>query len=79
MSGGERSRRPNDDEVLLGMQSMKPSSSSQMFHPPTSSMIDANKWVMNAGPSVQHLPRGGQMAPFAHQLASNKIRDNNVG
>ncbi|XP_050882999.1 protein TIFY 8 isoform X1 [Lathyrus oleraceus] len=79
VSGGERSRRPNDDEVLLGMQSMKPSSSSQMFHPPTSSMIDANKWVMNAGPSVQHLPRGGQMAPFAHQLASNKIRDNNVG
>lgn len=79
MSGGERSRRPNDDEVLLGMQSMKPSSSSQMFHPPTSSMIDANKWVMNAGPSMQHLPRGGQMAPFAHQLASNKIRDNNVG
>ncbi|CAI8599694.1 unnamed protein product [Vicia faba] len=83
VSGGERSRRPNDDEVLLGMQSMKPSSSSQIFHPPTSSMIDANKWdrsiLMNASPSMQNLPRGGQMTPFAHQLASNKIRDTNTG
>ncbi|XP_058780977.1 protein TIFY 8 isoform X2 [Vicia villosa] len=83
VSGGERSRRPNDDEVLLGMQSMKPSSSSQIFHPPTSTMIDGNKWdrsiLMNAGPSMQHIPRGGQMAPFAHQLASNKIRDTNAG
>lgn len=82
-SGGERSRRPNDDEVLLGMQSMKPSSSSQIFHPPANTKIDANKWersiLMNAGPSMQHPPRGGQLTPFAHQLASNKLRDTIAG
>ncbi|XP_039687823.1 protein TIFY 8 isoform X2 [Medicago truncatula] len=82
-SGGERSRRPNDDEVLLGMQSMKPSSSSQIFHAPANTKIDANKWersiLMNAGPSMQHPPRGGQLTPFAHQLASNKLRDTIVG
>ncbi|CAJ2643457.1 unnamed protein product [Trifolium pratense] len=82
-SGGERSRRPNDDEVLLSMQSMKPSSSSQIFHPPANTKFDANKWersiLMNAGPSVQHPLRGGQLTPFAHQLASNKIRDANAG
>ncbi|KAK2392194.1 hypothetical protein P8452_29140 [Trifolium repens] len=82
-SGGERSRRPNDDDVLLSMQSMKPSSSSQIFHPPANTKFDANKWersiLMNAGPSVQHPLRGGQLTPFAHQLASNKIRDANAG
>lgn len=82
--GGERSRRPNDDEVLHAMQSMKPSSSSQIFHPPSTTKLDANKWersiLTNIGPSMQHPPRGGQlMTPLAHQLASNKIRDTNAG
>ncbi|CAJ1973763.1 unnamed protein product [Sphenostylis stenocarpa] len=81
-AGGDRSRRPNDDEVLLGMQSMKPSSS-QIFQPPSSTKIDANKWersiLMNVGPSMQHPPRGGQLAPFVHQMASSKIRDINAG
>ncbi|KAL2346801.1 hypothetical protein Fmac_000801 [Flemingia macrophylla] len=81
-AGGERSRRPNDDEVLLGMQSMKPSSS-QIFQPPNSTKIDANKWersiLMNVGPSVQHPPRGGQLAPFVHQMASSKVRDTSAG
>lgn len=65
------------------MQSMKPSSSSQIFHAPANTKIDANKWersiLMNAGPSMQHPPRGGQLTPFAHQLASNKLRDTIVG
>lgn len=81
-AGGERPRRPNDDAVLLGMQSMKPSSS-QIFQPPTSTKIDANKWersiLMNVGPSMQHPPRGVQLAPFVHQMASSKIRDSNAG
>ncbi|KHN16492.1 Protein TIFY 8 [Glycine soja] len=81
-AGGERPRRPNDDAVLLGMQSMKPSSS-QIFQPPTSTKIDANKWersiLMNVGPSMQHPPRGVQLAPFVHQMASSKIRDTNAG
>ncbi|XP_061346236.1 protein TIFY 8-like isoform X2 [Gastrolobium bilobum] len=82
-AGGERSRRANDDEVLLGMQSPKPTSASQIFQPPTSSKIDANKWersiLMNVGPSMHHPPRGGQLTPFVHQIASNKIRDTNAG
>ncbi|XP_027355789.1 protein TIFY 8 isoform X2 [Abrus precatorius] len=81
-AGGERSRRHNDDEVLLGMQSMKPSSS-QLFQPPTNTKIDASKWersiLMNVGPSMPHAPRGGQLAPFVHQIASSKIRDTNAG
>ena len=80
-AGGDRSRRPSDDEVLLGMQSMK--QSSQIFQPPSSSKIDANKWersiLMNVGPSMQHPPRGGQLAPFVHQMASSKMRDTNAG
>lgn len=81
-AAGDRSRRPNDEDVLLGMQSMK-QSSSQIFQPPTSAKIDANKWersiLMNVGPSMQYPPRGGQLAPFVHQMASSKIRDTNAG
>ncbi|BAT78214.1 hypothetical protein LR48_Vigan04g213500 [Vigna angularis] len=81
-AAGDRSRRPNDEEMLLGMQSMK-QSSSQIFQPPTSTKIDANKWersiLMNVGPSMQYPPRGGQLAPFVHQMASSKIRDTNAG
>ncbi|CAL0327228.1 unnamed protein product [Lupinus luteus] len=81
--GGDRLRRPNDDEVLLGMQSTKPTFASQMFQPLTSTKVDANKWersiLMNTGPSVHHPPRGGQLTPFVHQLASNKIKDANAG
>ncbi|XP_019437691.1 PREDICTED: protein TIFY 8-like isoform X2 [Lupinus angustifolius] len=81
--GGDRLRRPNDDEVLLGMQSTKPTVASQIFQPLTGTKVDANKWersiLMNAGPSVQHPPRGGQLTPFVHQLASNKIRDSHAG
>lgn len=81
-TGGDRLRRPNyDDEVFLGMQSLKPGSGSQMFQPPTGTKIDANKWeksiVMNVGPcSMQNPPHhGGQLTPFIHQITSNKIRD----
>lgn len=65
------------------MQSMKPSSASQIFQPPSNAKIDASKWersiLMNVGPSMQHPPRGGQLTPFGHQMASNKIRDINAG
>ena len=80
-AGGEKLRRPNDDEALLGMQSLKPTSAS-LFQPPTSSKVDANKWersfLMKIGPSMQHPPRGGQLTPFVHQIASNKMRDSNA-
>ncbi|KAF7830237.1 Protein TIFY 8 [Senna tora] len=82
-AGGERQRRSNDDNVFLGMQPMKPTSASHIYQPPTGTKIDVNKWersiLMNAGPSIQHAPRGGQLAPFVHQIASNKIRDTNAG
>ncbi|XP_057434538.1 protein TIFY 8 isoform X2 [Lotus japonicus] len=82
-AGGDKSRRPNDDDGLLGMPSLKPSSASQIFQPPTSTRIDASKWersiLMNIGSSVQHPLRGGQLTPYAHQMASNRIRDTNAG
>ncbi|KAJ1438232.1 Tify domain [Sesbania bispinosa] len=78
-AGGDRHRRPSDEEVFLGMQSLKPGSSSQTFQPLTGTKIDANKWeqsiLMNVGPSMQHPPRGGQLTPFMHQITSNKMRD----
>ncbi|CAL0319180.1 unnamed protein product [Lupinus luteus] len=75
--GGERVRRPNDDEVLLGMQSTKPSSASQMFQPPTGTKVDASKRERSI--LVQHPQHGGQMTPFVHQITSNKLRDANAG
>ncbi|KAI4337367.1 hypothetical protein L6164_015794 [Bauhinia variegata] len=82
-AGGERHRRSNDDEVFMGMQPLKPTSASQMFQHPSGTKIDANKWersvLMNVAPSMQHPPRGGQLAPFVHQIGSNKIRDTNAG
>ncbi|XP_019416511.1 PREDICTED: protein TIFY 8-like isoform X2 [Lupinus angustifolius] len=62
--GGERVRRPNDDEVLLGMQSMKPTSASQ-------------KWERSI--LIQHPQHGGQITPFVHQKTSNKLRDASAG
>ncbi|KAF7817214.1 protein TIFY 8-like isoform X2 [Senna tora] len=82
-AGGEHHRRSVDDEMFLGMQPLKATSASQIFQPPAGTKIDSNKWersvIMNAGPSVQHPPRGGQLTPFMHQIASNKIRDPNIG
>ncbi|XP_028802374.1 protein TIFY 8 isoform X2 [Neltuma alba] len=82
-AGGELHRRSNDDEVFLGMQSLKPTSASQIFQPLAGTKFDSNRWersvVMNAGPSMQHPPRGAQLTPFAHQIASNKVRETNIG
>lgn len=82
-AGGEQHRGSNDDEVFLGMQPMKPTSVSQMFQLPAGTKIDANKWersiVLNPDPSMQHPPLGAQLTPFMHQIASNKIRDPNIG
>nr|AGV54767.1 TIFY protein [Phaseolus vulgaris] len=79
-AGGDRSRRPSEDEVLLGMQSMK-QSSPKIFQPPSSSKMDAHKWersiLRNVGP-LQHPPRGRQLTPFAPK-ASAKIRGTNAG
>ncbi|XP_061359599.1 protein TIFY 8-like [Gastrolobium bilobum] len=82
-AGGERLRRSNDDEVFLGIQSLKPTSGSQIFQPPSNTKIDASKWeqsiLMNVGPCMQHPPHGAQLTPFVHQITSNKMRDTNAG
>ncbi|RDX75524.1 Protein TIFY 8, partial [Mucuna pruriens] len=82
-AGVDRLRRPNDDEVFLGMQSLKPTSGSQLLQPPTGTKSDANKWeqsvLMNVGPSKLHPPCGGQLMPFMDQITSHKMRDTNAG
>ncbi|XVE63553.1 hypothetical protein DITRI_Ditri07aG0029500 [Diplodiscus trichospermus] len=83
-AGGERPRRSNDDEVLLGMQSMKPSSGSLVLQPPSGSRLEgsASKWersVPMIGSAVQYTSRGGHFVPFVHQVSSNRFKDTNVG
>ncbi|KAI4316270.1 hypothetical protein L6164_024267 [Bauhinia variegata] len=77
-AGGERHRRSNDDEVFIGVQPLKSTSASQMFQPPSSTKWERSV-LMNVAPSMQHPPRGGQLASFVHQMGSNKIRDTNAG
>ncbi|XP_054789160.1 protein TIFY 8-like isoform X2 [Prosopis cineraria] len=82
-AGGEHHRRSNDDEVFLGTQSQKPTSASQIFQPLTGTKLDANRWersvIMNVGPSMHHPPHGAPLTPVVHQIASNKVRDANIG
>ncbi|XP_021276114.1 protein TIFY 8 isoform X2 [Herrania umbratica] len=83
-AGGERSRRSNEDEVFVGMQSMRPSSASLILQPPTGSRPEGNasKWersVPMIGSAVQYGPRGGHFVPFVHQASSHRFKDTNVG
>ncbi|KAE8713966.1 Protein TIFY 8 [Hibiscus syriacus] len=79
-SGGDRPRRSNEDDVFLGMKSMRHSSTSLILHPPTVSSLegDATKWERSVPSAVQYASRGGHFAPFVHQ-ASNRFKDSNVG
>ncbi|XWS27172.1 hypothetical protein CRYUN_Cryun26dG0092200 [Craigia yunnanensis] len=83
-TGGEQPRRSNEDEVFLGMQSMRPSSASLILQPPTGSRLEgsASKWersVPMIGSAVQYAPRGGNFVPFVHQVSSSRFKDTNVG
>ncbi|KAJ0031809.1 hypothetical protein Pint_12743 [Pistacia integerrima] len=84
-AGGERTRRSNDDEVLCGMQQLRPTSASLILQPSASSRMDPNvsRWErtipINAGPAVQYHPRGGQLVPFMHQVVPNRFKDVNAG
>ncbi|XVE98538.1 hypothetical protein REPUB_Repub03eG0114400 [Reevesia pubescens] len=83
-AGGERPRRSNEDEVFLGMQSMRPSSASLILQPPSGSRLESNasKWersVPMIGSAVQYPSRGGLFVPFVHQVSSNRFKDTNVG
>ncbi|XP_056174809.1 protein TIFY 8 isoform X2 [Syzygium oleosum] len=80
-AGGERPRRSNEEEVLLGVQPLRQSSGSLILHPGSSSRNEAtvSKWErpmpMNLGPAVQFAPRGGQYVPFVHNVPPNRFRE----
>lgn len=82
---GERSRRSNDDDMFCRMQQLRPTSASVMLQPSNISRIDTNvsRWErtnpMNVGPAVQYPPRGSQLAPFTHQVPTNRFRDASAG
>ncbi|KAB2079547.1 hypothetical protein ERO13_A05G010100v2 [Gossypium hirsutum] len=54
-AGGERPRRSNEDEIFLGMKSMRPSSTSVILQPPAGSRLEvsSNRFKdTTVGPSV---------------------------
>ncbi|KAK6912672.1 Tify domain [Dillenia turbinata] len=83
--GGERARRPYDEEMFSGMQSIRPTSGSTLRQPPSGNRTDAiiSKWdrniPLNARSAMQQLSRGGQFAPFVQQINSSRFRDACVG
>ncbi|KAM7513214.1 hypothetical protein LguiB_012089 [Lonicera macranthoides] len=84
-AGGDRPRRPHEEETVFGMHQMRPTSASLILQPAPSGRTDANasKWdraiPMNVGPVVQYPPRAGQVVPFGYQAPSNRFRDTNAG
>ncbi|KAL4280613.1 hypothetical protein GQ457_03G045450 [Hibiscus cannabinus] len=80
-AGGEQARRSNEDEVFLGMKSMRHSSMSRILQPPTCNRLEGNaiKWERSVPSAVQYASRGGHFAPFVHQVSSNRFKDTNAG
>lgn len=84
-AGGERPRRPHDEETVFGIHPLRPNSASLMLQPATSGRTDANpsKWdrsmPMNVGAMVQYPPRGSHVVPFGYQSHSNRFKDANAG
>ncbi|KAH1067817.1 hypothetical protein J1N35_032804 [Gossypium stocksii] len=80
-AGGEWPRRSNEDEVFLGMKSMRPSSTSLILQPPAGSRLEGNasKWERSVPSAVQYASRGGHFVPFVHQVSSNRFKDTTVG
>ncbi|KAL8457831.1 hypothetical protein ACS0TY_035631 [Phlomoides rotata] len=67
-SGGERPRRPHDEEASFGMHQMRPISAFFISQSSASGRTDNNpsKWdratSLNPGPTLQYPPRSGQTA-----------------
>ncbi|KAG8375509.1 hypothetical protein BUALT_Bualt10G0107200 [Buddleja alternifolia] len=84
-SGGDRGRRPYDEEASFGMHQLRPISASFISQSTAGGRTDANtsKWdrgmPVNIGPSIQYPPRTGQVMPFGYQAPSNRFKDTNVG
>ncbi|KAL8521946.1 hypothetical protein ACS0TY_012195 [Phlomoides rotata] len=84
-SGGERPRRPHDEEASFGMHQMRPISASFISQSSAGGRTDNNpsKWdratSLNPGPALQYPPRSGQVMPFGYQAQSNRFKDANAG
>ncbi|KAA8525352.1 hypothetical protein F0562_007230 [Nyssa sinensis] len=82
--GGERPRRSHEEEMFFSMHPARPTSASLILQPP-SGRTDANvsRWErgipINVGPTAQYPTRAGQVAPFGHQVPSNRSKDANAG
>ncbi|GJY22719.1 TIFY 8-like protein [Tanacetum coccineum] len=83
--GAERPRWSHEDEQFMGMNQMRPTSSSHMAQPATGGKNDANasKWEraipVNVGPVLQYPPRAGQVLPYGYQPITNRFKDSNMG
>lgn len=83
-AGGERPRRPHDEESSLPMHLIRPISASLMSQPSSGFRADASNAKfdraiqMNVGQTWQYPPRSSQVVPFGHPSLSNKLRDSNL-
>lgn len=85
-TGGERPRRPHDEESSLPMHLIRPISASLMSQPSSGFRADASASTakfdraiqMNVGQTWQYPPRSTQVVPFGHPSLSNKLRDSNL-
>ncbi|XP_042037168.1 protein TIFY 8-like [Salvia splendens] len=85
-SGGERPKRPHDEEASFGMHQMRPLSASFISQTSTGGgRTDNNpsKWdratTLNSGPAMQYPPRTGQVMPFGYHAHSNRFKETNIG
>lgn len=84
-SGGERPKRPHDEEASFGMHQMRPISASFVSQNSTGGRTDNNpsKWdratAVNPGPALQYPPRTGQVIPFGFHAQSNRFKETNAG
>lgn len=86
-TGGERPRRPNDEETSFGINQMRPISASFISQSSAGGRTDTNNskrdrataTAINPNPVLQYPPRTGQVMPFGYQGPSNRFKDMNVG
>lgn len=82
-AGGERPRRPHDEDTSFSMHLARPISAS-LAQPSSGFRMDANSSKfdraiqMNVGPAWQYPPRSCQAVPFGHPSLSNKLKDSNI-
>ena len=85
-SGGERPKRPHDEEASFGMHQMRPLSASFISQTSTGGgRTDNNpsKWdratMLNPGTAMQYPPRTGQVMPFSYHAQANRFKETNIG